>query len=162
MREHRAKTRHPRDATLAALEEAAQMWGAAWQPDGWGGRLELPVTAGLRRGVVRGRVSVEAAANGSRILFRVEESRHTLNVAAVVVLLMGGFGGLAATLWPFFPPLLSLAPLSVVLALAAWLLVASRVRTSGPEDFLELVATLPDEVPEPNDSGQYDVTTERR
>ena len=147
MREHRATTRHSRETTLAAVEQAAELWGAAWRADGWGGRLELPVAAGLRRGVVRGRLSVEATADGSRLLLRVEESRHTLNRVALVVLLLGGIGALAATLWPFFPPLLAVAPLAIVLALSAWLLVASRLRTSGPDDFLDLVATLPDRTP---------------
>ena len=148
MKEHRTRTRHSRDATLAAVERAAELWGAAWRADGWGGRLELPVTAGLRRGVVRGRLSVVEAADGSRVLFTVEESRHTLNRAALGVLLLGGIGALAATLWPFFPALLAVAPLAIVLALSAWLLVASRQGTSGPDDFLELVATLPDRTPD--------------
>ena len=147
MKEHTTKTLHSREGTLADLETAAEIWGAGWRPDGWGGRLELPVTAGLRRGVVSGRVSVETTPNGSRVLFRVEESHHTLNVAATMVLLLGAVGALAVTLWPLFPPLLALAPLSLVLAFTAWLLVASRLRTSGPEDFLELVVTLPDETP---------------
>ncbi len=38
--------------------------------------------------------------------------------------------------------LLQVGPLAVVLALAAWFLVVSRLRTSGPNDFLELAAQI--------------------
>ncbi len=145
MKEHSTETPLSREEALKAVGEAADIWGAAWQPDGWGGRLELPVAAGLRRGVLCGRVSVDPGADGCKILFRVETSNHSVNTPAMVVLLLGGIGALSATLWPFFPVLLPLAPVSVVLALAAWLLVVSRVRTSGPEDFFELVASLPEE-----------------
>ncbi len=68
-----------------------------------------------------------------------ESERYRLNVPAVAILSFGGLGAIAATLWPFFPSLLGVAPLAVVLALCAWFLVASRVRTSSPAEFLDLV-----------------------
>ncbi len=37
---------------------------------------------------------------------------------------------------PFFPDLFQLLPFAVVLSLAAWFLVVSRLRSSGPEEFL--------------------------
>ena len=48
----------------------------------------------------------------------VEESRLQVNRSAVVVLLFGGAGGLIVALWPFFPGLMPLLPVAVVLALA--------------------------------------------
>jgi uncharacterized membrane protein HdeD (DUF308 family) len=49
-------------------------------------------------------------------------------------------GGLLTVLWPFFPRLLSVAPFGAVVALGGWFLVVSRLRTSGPDDFLKAVA----------------------
>jgi hypothetical protein len=140
-------------ATLRELAETADEWGAGWTPEApsgegsiggaQGGRLELPVTAGIRHGVVSCRVRAEPTAGareGScRLSLEIESERYRLNVPAVAILSFGGLGAIAATLWPFFPVLLGLAPLAVVLALCAWFLVASRVRTSSPAEFLELV-----------------------
>lgn len=84
---------------------------------------------------------------GSVLHFAVEESQQAVNRPAFVVLLLGALGAGAATLWPLFPPLLAFAPVGLVLAVAAWLLVASRLRTSGPEDFFELVASIGRERP---------------
>ena len=58
---------------------------------------------------------------------------------AVVILLFGTAGALATMLWPFYPRLLGLAPLGIVLSLAAWFLVASRLRSSGLEEFFAAV-----------------------
>jgi hypothetical protein len=143
MDEHAIDAELTRDEALAALAAASEAWGAQWRRQGAGGYLELPVLAGLRRGVLRGRVSVEPAAAGSRILFRIDESDYRVHRTALGILLLGAAGGITATLWPFYPPLLGVAPLAVVLALGAWILVASRLRTSTAEDFLELVAANP-------------------
>ena len=78
----------------------------------------------------------------------VEEGWQQVNRPAMVVLLFGGVGGLIVALWPFFPGLIPLLPVSVVLALVAWLLVVARLRTSDPGDFLRLVAEI--EKPPPN------------
>jgi hypothetical protein len=127
------------DATLEHLSSAADEWGAGWTREGLGGRLELPVTAGVRSGVLTCSVVAEQRPEGCRLVLSVESESYRLNTAAVFILLVGGLGAVAATLWPFFPQLLSVAPLAVVLALCAWFLVAARVRTSTASEFLELV-----------------------
>ena len=53
--------------------------------------------------------------------------------------------GVIAMLWPFFPRLLRLAPAGIVLAIAAWLLVASKLRNADADEFFDLVLA---EVPE--------------
>lgn len=132
-----------RATALASVAKAAELWGAEWQPDGYGGRLLLPVTAGVRRGVMKCRLTLEGAGSGhSRGHLVVEEEHHWLNRPAVMILVLGAAGALAATLWPFFPKLLAVAPLAVVLALVAWLVVVSRLTTSGPAEFLELVEDI--------------------
>ena len=128
-----------REEALDALARASEMWGATWTREGDGGRLDLPVIAGLKLGLMSGPVRVDAGREGSRISFQVEESRYRLQRPAIAILVLGGLGGIAATLWPFFPALLAVAPLAVVVAIGAWILVASRLRTSTPNDFLELV-----------------------
>ena len=133
---------------LAAIAVAAEEWGAAWTPRGDGGRLDLPVTAGVRRGVLSGQLGVRPAGAGAELVFEQREARYQLNRPAVAILLMGGAGAVAATLWPFFPQLLAAAPLAVVLALCSWFLVASRLRNSTPDDFLELVDRVGDLPPE--------------
>ena len=132
----------PPAAVLAGVADAAELWGALWRPTPGGGALELPVTAGVRRGVVRGRLEVEAAPAGSRLTLAVEESRYRVHAASVVVLLFGAAGGLAVLLWPYFPPLLRVAPLAAILALAAWFLVVARLRSGGPEEFLGVVRDM--------------------
>ncbi len=137
---------------LAAVKEAAELWGAGWEPGVAGGRLALPVVRGVRRGVLRGRLSVRGEGRRGEtgrttLAFEIEEEHQRVNRPAVVVLALGGIGGLLVTLWPFHPPLLAFAPVAVVFAFAAWLLVASRLRTSGPDDFLRLVGELAGEPP---------------
>lgn len=89
-----------------------------------------------------GTLTVEPKGGGSVIHFVEEASHQTVNRPAFLILLLGALGAGTVIFWPLYPPLLTFAPVGVVLALAAWLLVASRLRTSGPEDFLELVATI--------------------
>lgn len=126
----------------AALRGAAEAWGAGWEGAIDGGSLALPVVSGLRRGVLGGRVSLRSAGQGCQVRFEVEESHFRVNRPAAFILVMGALGGLCIVFWPFFPVLLGIAPVAVVLAFAAWLLVASRLRHSGPEDFFELVRRL--------------------
>jgi hypothetical protein len=78
----------------------------------------------------------------------VEQEEFQLNHGAVFVLLCGAIGGIAVMLWPIWPPLLALAPIGAVLAILAWLMVASRLRSAGVEEFFALVASDP-EAPEP-------------
>jgi hypothetical protein len=129
---------------LAAVAAAAEAWGADWQPGVNGGRLVLPVLAGIRHGTVAGRVAVEprsggGSGGGSRVGFVPEETRYALNTSAVAILVLASLGGLLTVLWPFYPKLLAAAPLGAVIALSGWFLVVSRLRTSGPDDFLALV-----------------------
>ncbi len=134
----------PREA-LAAVAEAAEEWGGLWHPGIDGGRLELPVVAGLRRGTISGQVSVEAAGAGSRVAFQVEKGSWTLHRPAFVILSVGAMGGLFGLAAPFlfaaYPHkargLASLVGIGSFLAFTAWFLVVSRLRTSGPGEFLE-------------------------
>jgi hypothetical protein len=138
--EHAVDLDISQEEALAAVGRTAEDWGAEFQPSGAGGQLHLPVLAGLRRGLVTGAVEVQPAAGGSRVVFRPETSIYYVQTSAVVVLLLALTGGLLTVLWPFFPELLAVAPFGAVLALGGWFLVISRLRTSGPEEFLAAVA----------------------
>ena len=129
---------------LRTVDDAAEVWGAAWQPEGDGGRLDLPVVQGLRQGVLTGSLRAEPADGGTLVRLQIDESRLTINWSAAAVLLLGAMGGLSLVLWPLSPKILQLAPIGAVLAIVAWLLVVSRLRYSGPVDFLDLVAELAD------------------
>lgn len=135
----------PPERVLAAVREAADLWGAFWQPEGRDSRLALPVVQGLRRGVQDIRVRAESRPPGARLQLEIESSRIHVHRPAVGVLVMGALGGICVMLWPLFPSLLPLAPAGAVLALVAWLLVVSRLRSKGPEEFLELVASVVEE-----------------
>ena len=138
---------------LSSLARAAEMWGAELEPQDRGGRLHLPVTAGLRRGLISGTVQVEPLGDGgSRVVFQPEERVDQIHTPAVVILLLAAAGALLAVLWPFYPRLLPVAPFGVILALGGWFLVVSRLRSSGPDDFLELVAGLGEDPPPDRES----------
>lgn len=126
-------------AAHSALRRAAEDWGAELsteQGDSW---LHLPVVHGLKRGLVSGPVRVEATEEGSRVVFHPEESRLYVQTASVFILLVAIAGALTTVLWPFFPNLLPIAPFGAILALGGWFLVLSRLRNSGPEEFLVMV-----------------------
>ncbi|MCH9650761.1 MAG: hypothetical protein K0U98_21205 [Deltaproteobacteria bacterium] len=132
----------PQEA-LEAVEELAQEWGGEWDARGsLEGQLTLPVSAGLRRGWVRGMVTVEKTpdANTSRLVLRLDESHYFVDRAAVFLLSLSAAGGLFTMVWPFFghgrPGLLALAPMAALLTLGGWFLVVSRLQQSGPDDFL--------------------------
>ena len=128
------------DQTLERLAEAAEEWGAEWQREGLGGRLELPISAGLRHGWLRVVVSAEAIdKQRCRLDFDVQEEAMDLHRPAVAVLSLAAFGALVVSLWPFFPWILPIAPVSAVLAVMGWLMVGSRLRHRGLREFLELV-----------------------
>jgi len=137
------------EETLDAVERAAELWGADWHRHGTGGRLELPVHAGVRRGTLTARLSTEPEAQGEGggtvLTISVESSHYRLQTAAVSILGIGGVGGLALTLWPLYPPLLALAPLALIFLVVAWLFVASRLQNSGVEEFLDLVGSAGEE-----------------
>lgn len=138
------------EEALAAVEHAAEFWDAEWHRHGTGGRLELPVVAGLRRGTISARLSAELEDDATTLTVRIESSRYKLQNAAVSILALGGFGGLCLTLWPLYPPLLALAPVALILLVVAWLVIASRLQNSGLEEFLELVESAESEVREPH------------
>jgi hypothetical protein len=140
LREHAIELALPPERALAALERTAEAWGAELAREGQGGRLVLPVMAGLRRGFLRGRVTVTPSGGGARLAFVVEESGYRLHRTAVAILALALAGAVATVLWPFFPRLLVLAPVGLALGLGAWLLVVSRLTNSGAEEFLAEVA----------------------
>lgn len=90
---------------------------------------------------------MRARSEGSEVELLVEETEYHLHRPAVAVLVVGAAGALIGLLWPLYPPLLALAPMGALLTFVAWLLVVSRLRSSGPIEFLELVAAPPAEDP---------------
>lgn len=140
MAAHAIDLEMPPGTALAAIRQTAEDWGAEFVREGSGGRLRLPVLAGLRRGLLTGPVTVEPSEAGARVTFHPEEAVYYVQTPAVVILLLAVFGSAFTVLWPFFPDLLAVAPFGAVLALGGWFLVISRLRTSGPEEFLEAVA----------------------
>ena len=139
----------PPAEALAALRQTAEDLGAEFQADGMGGKLHLPVLAGLRRGLVSGDVEILPAPGGSRLVFRPETAVYHVQTQAVMILLFATAGGLLTVLWPFFPGLLQVAPFGALIALGGWFLVISRLRTSGPDEFLEAVAAREDNAEAP-------------
>lgn len=131
----------PKEA-LEAVAEAAEDWGASWEAGIAGGRLELPVSAGLRHGRLTARVDVSSAGAGagSEVVLRPERTDYHLWTPAVVVLLVAVAGAALTVLWPFFPELLPIAPFGAILALSAWFLIITRLQNRGAEEFLALVA----------------------
>jgi hypothetical protein len=126
----------PPARVLAALPRVVDGWGGTLTGAAEDARLEIPVLAGLRRGRVGGRLRVEAAAGGSVAVFTVESAVLRVNVAACAILLLSAAGAITSVAWPWFPRLLSAVPLGLVLAVGGWLLIASRLRSAGPEEFL--------------------------
>src|SRR5215213_3655300 len=138
--EHTIDLDVPPGTALAAVGQTAEDWGAEFVREGEGGKLHLPVIAGMRRGLLTGPVTVEPAGEGSRVVFRPEETIYYVQTQAVVILVLALAGALMTVLWPFNPKLLAVAPFDALLALGGWFLVISRLRNRGPEDFLEAVA----------------------
>ncbi|MEA2599680.1 MAG: hypothetical protein QOF89_672 [Acidobacteriota bacterium] len=138
----------PPELALSALRQTVEDWGAELQPGGTGGKLHLPVVAGIRRGMVTGPVEVEKAEGGSRLIFRPEESIYYVQTPAVMILILSVAGALLTVLWPFYPQLMAVAPFGAIIALGGWFLVVSRLRTSGPDEFLAAVAATPPPVSE--------------
>lgn len=135
------------DDGLDRLEALAEVWGASWRRDGRGGHLALPVRAGVRRGLVEGPVTVEPNAGGARVSFEIADRFYRVQYSAFFLLLIGAIAGIVATITPFAPSLLPLLPICVILAVASWLLIVSRLHNSGPEEFLAQLAAAdaPDE-----------------
>jgi len=139
---------------LAVLPRVVDGWGGTLADAAEGSRVEIPVLAGLRRGRVGGYLRVEAAAGGSVAAFAVESAVLRVNLAACMILLLSAAGALISVAWPWFPRLLPAVPLGLVLAVGGWLLIASRLRSSGPEEFLAALrhaALAPDASTPPED-----------
>jgi hypothetical protein len=130
-------------AASRAVASAASEWGAELEPAAGpegGGQLHLPVVAGLRRGLLSGPLTVEAAGQGSRVVFRPATADYYLETSVVALLVVAAAGALLTVAWPLFPQLLPGAPLGGVLAVGGWMLLAPRLRGRGPEEFLASVA----------------------
>jgi len=172
----------PPARVAAAVAPAAGKWGADWipgdstgsggsPPDEAAGRLRLPVAAGIRRGVLDGELWLAASASGSaeapegedipagpatRVEFRPRDSVYFVDTKIAVVLTISALGGLLVVVWPFLPPseeLAQIVPLGVVLALAGWLLVVSRLENRGVEEFLDLLALEAEDGPDEDGGG---------
>jgi hypothetical protein len=141
MAEHAIDLDVPPGTALAAVGQTAEDWGAEFVRDGSGGRLRLPVIAGLRRGFMTGPVTVETSGEGARVVFLPEETVYHVQTQSVVILVLALVGALMTVLWPFDSRLLALAPYGALLAFGGWFLVISRLRNSGPEEFLQAVAS---------------------
>ena len=149
MPEHAIDLEIPPEEALAAVRRTAEDWGAEMQGRGSGSQLHLPVVAGIRRGLVTGTVEVQPAEGGSRVVFRPETSVYYVQTSAVMILLLAAAGGVLTFVWPFFPKLMAVAPFGALLALGGWFLVVSRLRTSGPDEFLAAVAMSGEPSPPP-------------
>ena len=140
--EHRLELEVTSAEALEALEQASEIWGGEWHREGNGGTLTLPVSAGLRHGHVHGQVTTESRGARSAIAFRIERIYYHLHVPAIVILLVGLFGGLLVVFAGFHPPLFELVPAGTFMSLAAWFLVVSKLKTRGSAEFLALVEQL--------------------
>jgi hypothetical protein len=130
---------------LAELASVAELWGAEWQREGNGGRLDLPVQAGLRHGLLQIAATTTAVDGGTRLELAVHSQRWVLHKPATGMLVVAGLGSLAGVAWPFLPALTPVVPLALVLAVGAWLGVLSRLRNHNlPELVLELGERLRD------------------
>lgn len=124
------------------VKEAAELWAGGLERNGTSAELELPLMAGLRHGWAVGEVRVEPKDQGSQVQIVTQPVPYRLHRSAFFVLLMGGIGASSLLVLPFFHDLLPMMPLSLLLMLLAWFLVASRVRHRNLDDFLKLVEEM--------------------
>lgn len=128
------------------IEDQAEAWGGRF--DIKAGKLELPVHAGLRQGFVVAEVEALANREGSKVRVKVLESDTYLDRVATFSLMIGALASFATLSVPFFPRLWNLLPPSLLIALASWLFIVARLRSSSLEDFLrqlERAAADPDD-----------------
>lgn len=116
------------------MGELAEAWGGSF--DVKTGRLELPVSAGLRHGLVVAEVEALAQRDGSKVRLKQVASQYRLDRGSTFALAVAAMAALAALVLPFFPRFWPLLPPALVLTLAAWLFIVARLRTSSVEDFL--------------------------
>lgn len=122
------------------MAELAEKWGGEFDPKT--GRLELPVLAGLRHGRLVAEVEALPKKGGSKVRLRVLESHYQLDRGSTFSLALAAIAALATLVLPFFPRFWILLPPALVIAIAAWLFIVSRLRTSSVEDFLGELRSL--------------------
>jgi len=138
-RVYRLRSPHTAEALLSASAAAVEDWGGEWTTPERGGELTLPVQAGLRRGLARGRATAAPASGGSELALEVDATTWRLDRSAVLLLVIAALAALALVAWPFWPPLAKFAPLGLVLGASAWLVILARLRHEGPKEFLAQV-----------------------
>lgn len=116
------------------MVELAERWGGSFDPKK--GRLELPVTAGLRHGRVVAEVEALARHDGAKLRLKVIESRYRVDRGSTFALAIAAVAAIASLVLPFFPHFWPLLPPALMIAVAGWLFIVARLRTSGVEDFL--------------------------
>ena len=116
------------------LAPLADRWGGSF--DAKTGRLELPVLAGLRHGVLIGEVEALAHQGGAKVRLRVSSCHYALDRGSTFSLSLAAVAAFAALVLPFFRQLWPLLPPALAIAIAAWLFIIARLRTSSAEDFL--------------------------
>ncbi|MEM8993240.1 MAG: hypothetical protein AAGF23_00480 [Acidobacteriota bacterium] len=124
---------------LEWVGRVADQWDGEWEPADGGGRLGLPVTAGLQRGWLAGRLEVVPAPGGSEVRFEVDKGEMKSDRGSVMILLVGAFGGLVTVVAPFVPALWALVPVGLLLGFSAWFMVVARLRSAGPAEFFAQV-----------------------
>jgi hypothetical protein len=140
MKEYRLDHDADPEEILATVSAVAEEWDAQWDPATGGGRLYLPVVAGLRRGLLSGTLEVRAAAGGgTRLTLSAETTHWRVHRSAAALLVLGALGALPVILWPLSADVLALAPVGLVFMFLAWFMVVSRLRTAGGPEFLEAV-----------------------
>ena len=135
------------EETLRRVAQAAEAWGGEWRQDeGDGGdatgKLIVPVSAGVRRGWMGYLVSATEDSGTTRLELRLAEEHLDVDRATVVFLLTALVGALLFLVVPFVPKLMPLLPVGFVLTAAGWLVVASRLRNSGVEEFIDSLEGL--------------------
>lgn len=116
------------------MNELAERWGGTF--DAKRGRLELPVMAGLRYGRIAAEVEALARHDGAKVRLRVVESQYELDRGSTFALAIAAVAAVASLALPFFPHYWPLLPPALMIAVAGWLFIVARLKTSGPEDFL--------------------------
>ena len=138
--DHQLAIPAPPERVLAAVSAMAEEWGAEWTAERDGGSLHLPVVAGLRRGLLSGRIEARGSApDGTLLTLRGETGHWRVHRSAAAILVLGALGALPVILWPLSPRFLALAPVGLVFMFLAWFMVVSRLRTAGGAEFLEAV-----------------------
>lgn len=132
------------EETLRRVASLVEAWGGEWQAEGEGaGKLILPVSAGVRRGWMGFLVSATPSeSDTTRLELRVAEEHLQVDRATVVFLLTALAGALLFLVVPFVPKLMPLLPVGFLLTAAGWLVVASRLRNSGVEEFVDSLDSL--------------------